>query len=103
MPEKARPSNKRAKARVHHTQVLPEQLSREFQEVRESIGLVGKNQVSFHEIRSLGGALLHSQQGWSKEAVQHLLTHSSLAMTEVYLEGHEVPWSEINTGILAIR
>ncbi|MBH1476940.1 tyrosine-type recombinase/integrase [Stenotrophomonas maltophilia] len=103
LPLKARPSNKRAKARVHHTQLLPEQLSREFQDVRESIGLVGKHQVSFHEIRSLGGALLHNQQGWSEEQVQHLLTHSSPAMTEVYLEGHERPWTEINTGILAIR
>ncbi len=43
--------------------MLCEQLNREFQEVRELIGLVRKNQVSFHVIRSLGGALLHNQQG----------------------------------------
>lgn len=64
---------------------------------------VDQRPVSFHEVRSLGGALLHNQQGWSEEQVQHLLTHSSPAMTEVYLEGHERPWTEINTGILAIR
>lgn len=103
LPEKARPSNKRAKDRDHHTQVLPEQLTRAFQEAREAVGIVGENQVSFHEIRSLGGALLHNQQGWSKQDVQSLLTHSSAAMTDVYLDGHDVPWTELNTGSLAIR
>ena len=32
-----------------------------------------------------------------------LTTHSTEAMTNVYLDGHEVPWTEINTGSLAIR
>lgn len=103
LPEKARPSNKRAKERDHHTQVLPEQLTRAFQEARESAGITGENQPSFHEIRSLGGALLHNQQGWSKKDVQRLLTHSSEAMTNVYLDGHDVPWTELNTGSLAIK
>ncbi len=103
LPEKARPSNKRAKDRDHHTQVLPEQLTRAFQDAREAAGITGENQVSFHEIRSLGGALLHNQQGWSKKDVQSLLTHSSAAMTDVYLDGHDVPWTELNTGSLAIR
>lgn len=103
LPEKARPSNKRAKVRVHHTQVLPEQLTRAFQDVREAAGISGENQVSFHEIRSLGGALLHNQQGRSKKDVQNLVTHSSAAMTDVYLDGHDVPWTELNTGSLAIK
>lgn len=103
LPEKARPSNMRAKGRDHHTQVLPEQLTRAFQDAREAAKIEGDNPPSFHEIRSLGGALLRLQQGWSKEQVQGLLTHSTEAMTNVYLDGHEVPWTEINTGSLAIR
>lgn len=40
-------------------------------------------------------------RGGSKEQVQSLLTHSTEAMTNVYLDGHEVPRTEINTGSLA--
>lgn len=71
-------------ANLHHAQVLPEQLSREFQDVRDSIGLVVRNQVSFHEIHSLVSTPLHDQHGWSKEAEQQDLTHSSLAITEAH-------------------
>ena len=28
--------------------------------------------------------------------------HSSEAMTRVYLDGHEVPWSEVSTGAVRI-
>lgn len=62
MLETARPSNKRAHDRDHDTQLLPEQLNRAFQEAREAAGITGENQVSFHKIRSVGGALLHNQQ-----------------------------------------
>jgi len=103
LPARARPSDMRSEDRVHHTQVMPEQLSRAFLKARNAAGITGDNEVTFHEIRSLGGALLYNRQGWTKEQVQSLLTHSSVSMTEVYLEGHDVPWTEINTGLLAIR
>lgn len=95
LPEKARPSDKRAKARTHHTQVLPEKLSREFAEVRDAVGVGGDHPPTFHEIRSLGGALL-IESGWTKQQVQALMGHSSEAMTQVYLDGHEQPWSEVS-------
>lgn len=62
-PDRARPSNMRVSARQHHTQVMPEQLTRAFQDAREAAGIWGDNPPSFHEIRSLGGALL-SESGW---------------------------------------
>lgn len=96
LPEKARPSDKRAKARQHHTQVLPEQLSREFADVRDAAKVGGENPPTFHEIRSLGGALLQ-EAGWTLQQVQALMGHSSEAMTKVYLDGHDVPWSEVST------
>lgn len=102
LPEKARPSNMRASARQHHTQVMPEQLTRAFQNAREAAGITGSNPPSFHEIRSLGGALL-SEAGWQIEQVQGLMGHSSASMTEHYLEGHDIPWHEVQTGNVLVR
>jgi enterobacteria phage integrase len=44
--------------------------------------------------RSLGGALL-IEKGWTKKQVQALMTHTSESMTEHYLEGHDIPWTEV--------
>lgn len=98
LPEKARPSNMRAKDRDHHTQVLPEQLSRAFATARDAAGIDGDNPPTFHEIRSLGGALL-KEAGWTNEQIQALMGHSNVAMTEHYLGGHEAPWQAVSTGI----
>lgn len=97
LPDRARPSDKRAAARLHHTQVMPEQLTRAFQTAREAAGITGDSPPSFHEIRSLGGALL-TESGWTIDQVQALMGHSSSAMTEHYLEGHDVPWQEVQAG-----
>lgn len=99
LPERAKPTGKRAKDRQHHTQVLPEQLSRAFAVARDEAGIGGESPPTFHEIRSLGGALLVTESGWTKEQVQALMGHSSVAMTSVYLEGHDLPWSEVRPGL----
>jgi integrase len=93
VPDRARPPDKRAAARKHHTQVMPEELTRALQDAREAAGLVGANPPSFYEIRSLGGALL-SESGWQIEQVQRLMGHSSPSMTEHYLEGHDAVWQK---------
>lgn len=98
LSEKARPSHMRAKDRDHHTQVLAEQLSRAFADARDAAGITGDNPPTFHEVRSLGGALL-KDAGWTLEQVQALMGHSTEAMTKVYLEGHETPWQSVSTGI----
>lgn len=98
LPGRARPSDKRAKDREHHTQVLPEQLSREFKAVRDSLGIGGKNPPTFHEIRSLGGALLQ-EAGWDLQQVQALMGHASEEMTRVYLDGHAAPWVAVSAGM----
>lgn len=103
LPEKARPSNMRAKTRQHHTQVLPEQLSRAFADARDAAlaehsGLVGDNPPTFHEIRSLGAALLR-EAGWTDAQVQALMAHSDVDMTRHYLDGHEAPWTDVSVGI----
>lgn len=98
LPGRARPSDQRAKERTHHTQVMPEQLTRAFAESRDAAGVGGDNPPTFHEIRSLGAALL-LQSGWTEKEVQALLTHSSLNMTREYLEGHERPYETVRTGL----
>ncbi|MEN5265720.1 tyrosine-type recombinase/integrase [Stenotrophomonas sp. TWI587] len=97
LPEKARPANMRAKERSHHTQVLPEQLTRAFQDARMASGLVSCNPPSFHEIRSLGAALLQ-QSGRSIVEVQALLGHTDEETTKIYLDGHEPVWTSATSG-----
>lgn len=97
LPGKARPSEQRAKARTHHTQVLPEQITRGFTAARKAAGIESETPPTFHEVRSLGGALLQ-QAGWSLEQVQALMGHASEEMTRVYLEGHEAPWLPVGSG-----
>ena len=72
----------RAKARVHHTQVLLEQAEREFDQVRTVSGLYKRtdNPPTLHEIRSLG-ASLYREEGWPEGQVQLLLGHSEPQMT----------------------
>lgn len=98
LPERARPQEMRAKERTHHTQVLPEQISRAFAEARDDAGIEGDNPPTFHEIRSLGGALLR-EAGWTVDQVQALMTHTSPSMTELYLGGHEAPWTDVSIGL----
>jgi len=99
LPEKARPSNKRAKGRDHHTQVMADQLTRAFKEARDAAGITGPTAPTFHEIRSLGGALLRTECGWTEQQVQELMGHASPSMTQNYLEGHEMPWQEVTPGL----
>lgn len=98
LPEKARPQAMKAKGRTHHTQAMPEQLTRAFAQAREDAGLDAENAPTFHEIRSLGGALLR-EQGWTLEQVQGLMGHASATMTQVYLAGHETPWQQVAPGL----
>jgi enterobacteria phage integrase len=77
---------------------MPEQLSRAFADARDEAGIDGENPPTFHEIRSLGGAMLR-EAGWSKVQVQELMTHTSESMTQHYLDGHDAPWTEVRTGI----
>lgn len=98
LPLKARPQNMRAKARTHHMQVLPEQLSRAFADARDLTDLKWSGSPpSWHEIRSLGVAL-YREKGWTLEEVQALAGHATKAMTEVYAEDHEAPWTDVKAG-----
>jgi enterobacteria phage integrase len=99
LPEKARPRHMRAQKRIHHTQVLPEQLTRAFERARDATGLFEgvPYPPSFHEIRSLGIAR-YRDAGWTKEQAQRLAGHEHVAMTEHYLDGHESPWERVQIG-----
>lgn len=101
LPEKARPTGSRAVARDHHTQVLPEQLTRASGAAFNASGLsvtFERTRPTFHEIRSLGIAL-YLRAGWSEENVQVLAGHADAAMTRHYMEGHEAPWQSVDSGL----
>lgn len=97
VPERVKARDQRARDRVHHTQVLPAQLSRAFADARAAAGIEGDNPPTFHEIRSLGAAEKR-RAGWSEAQVQALLGHADRGTTHGYLEGHELPWTEISIG-----
>lgn len=99
LPEKARPSDMRAKDRTHHTQVMAEQLTRAFADVRDAAGIGGENPPTFHEIRSLGGALLRTESGWTRGQVKELMGHTEETTTQIYLNGHDTPWTEVTPGL----
>lgn len=95
LPLKARPRGMGADGRDHHTQVMPEQITRAFAAARDATGLEFDGAPpSWHEIRSLGIAL-YRDRGWTLEQVQALAGHATKAMTEVYAEGHEAPWTDV--------
>ena len=90
LPEKARPRHMRAKKRTHHTQVLKDQLIREFAKVRRASGFYDgvANPPTFHEIRSLGAHLM-SEAGHDETVIQLLLGHQDVEQTRVYLSDHK--------------
>ncbi|MGH8528619.1 MAG: tyrosine-type recombinase/integrase, partial [Nevskiales bacterium] len=101
LPQKAKPRHLRASHREHHTQVLPEQLTRAFDAARDACKLFEgvEHPPSFHEIRSLGGQL-YLERGWTIEQIQTLMGHASKDMTELYLAGHDAPWTDVSALIL---
>jgi len=88
-----------SKDREHWTQVLPDMLSREFQAIRDRLGLfdslTAEQRPSFHEIRALG-AHLYQQQGADPQA---LLGHTSEKTTRVYLDRHKIEYVEVDAGL----
>ncbi|MDD2750456.1 MAG: tyrosine-type recombinase/integrase, partial [Acidithiobacillus sp.] len=59
-------------------------------------GLRQEQRPSFHEIRALG-AELYRQAGWTDDAIQRLLGHSTEKMTKHYLDKHQEPWIVTDT------
>lgn len=100
LPVKLPAHGKRAKAREHHLQVLPDDISRSF---RRLVLLTGVDYgtalpPTFHEIRSLGGSL-YREAGWTLQQVQALMGHASEEMTRHYMQGHDAPWTEVRAGL----
>ncbi len=85
--------------REHHTQVLPEQLTRAFADTRDAAGLFSGGEKgtapTFHEIRGLG-AKLYAEAGFNP---QSLLGHKDEASTKIYLDRHEIEWIEAAGGL----
>jgi integrase len=89
--------------RDHWTQVTKEMLTREFQRLRGELKVIQhmpmKKRPSFHEIRALG-ADQYRAAGWPEASIQRLLGHSTLRMTELYLDRHEERWVDAEARLL---
>lgn len=100
LPIKGKPQGKKSKDRTHHTELLPDQITRSFKEARDACemfkGMV--NGPTLHEIRSLGGRL-YEEQGWTLQQVQALMGHATEAMTAHYLESSEPRWVDVTAGL----
>lgn len=87
-PQRQVPSQ-RAK-RPHWAAVVPTEITRVFQEVRDATGrwdgIAAANRPSFHEIRSLG-AREYRNAGYPEQYIQALMTHAKRRTTTIYLEG----------------
>ncbi len=78
----------------HHTQVMPDYLSKAFTKARDSTNLFDdvdpKVKPTFHEIRSLG-ITLYEDAGID---AQTLAGHANRLMTDKYKQGHDIVWTE---------
>lgn len=89
-----------AKGRTDPSAVLPGLITKTWTKTRLESGYYPRNADTatlpgFHEIRSLGAAE-YEKKGVPKETVQALLGHTSSKMTDHYLKGHRIRWSEID-------
>lgn len=101
VPERHAP----AEWKVHDYQLAPEMLTREFQRLRDELvdargksiwkGIPERQRPSFHEIRSLGGDMYVQDLGWPREKVQALYGHTTMEMTQHYLDGHGEKWDDV--------
>ncbi len=99
--------HRRAHRRVHAAKrtdlnaVLPGLITKHFAAARLASGIFPSDQASatlpsFHEIRALGANQLEAQ-GKPPELIQALLGHTTKAMTDVYLDRHQIRWVEVDT------
>lgn len=93
-----KPKTWRRDGKEHSWQVLPDRLSREFSRARARAKVGGEHPPTFHEIRSLGSALL-AAQGEQLTDVMELMGHSEEEMTRLYQSGHALPHQEVGIRI----
>lgn len=88
---------RKSASKEHWTQLSGDQVSKEFQRLREMIPTIAsmpeKAKPTFHEIRSLGSRLLE-KSGTDVADIQVLMGHADPEMTEVYLDGHDIRWQQ---------
>jgi integrase len=81
----------KTKSKSHWCQILPDRLSKRFAAAREKLkkfsDMKPSEKPTFHEIRALGG-WLYLEQGHSKEYVNLLMGHTTMAMTDHYTDRH---------------
>jgi integrase len=89
------PKQKRlGKGKTHYAQVTPRRLITMFAEARELAGFTGDNPPVFHGVKSLA-IKLATDAGYKRKTIQHASAHSSDKVQDVYLEGHDLPFDDV--------
>ncbi len=93
----------RSEQREHTHQVLPDYITRAFNDARDSAGIFTdttppKARPTFHEIRALGSHLAE-RAGYSTREVQVLMAHTDEKITRHYQAGHATHWTDIDVVI----
>jgi len=101
MPERTNKS----KEKTHPCQCLPDRLTEDFRECRDSLGSYDSVPLDarpgIHEIRSLGSFLQKKLGKNGKAAMKDAMAHSDEEMTDYYHEGHEIEDIEIGLSELS--
>lgn len=83
------------KGKTHLAQVTPRRLITMFDEARKLAGFTGENPPVFHGVRSLATKLA-TDSGYNIKSIQHANAHSSESMTNLYKEGHDLPFENVS-------
>lgn len=96
---------RRSASKDHWTQLSGDQLSKEFQRLRDLVPSIARMPATakptFHEIRALGSRL-HERAGTDVASIQVLMGHADPEMTEVYLDGHDIRWQQAQGSALSM-
>lgn len=89
-------------AKEHWTQVTDDHLTKTFAKLRDKVpeihALPSAQRPTFHEVRSLSGHL-YEARGDDKKVIQARYGHTTLKMTEGYLDDHQIKWSEVDADL----
>jgi integrase len=99
LPDKITAQSLRSPDKQHLTQCLPDYITKQFRKSREACGyykdIPVEQRPGFHEIRALGSKL-YKDAGIDP---QTLLGHTDKKMTQHYLDGHGIQWTQTKAGL----
>lgn len=93
---------KHSSRKQHPSQLLPDEVSKEFSALRDGLGigadLPARQRPSLYEIRSLA-SWMYQQAGRPREEVQQLMAHTNEQMTAIYQEDRRIQYTAVRADL----